>query len=103
MKVKVIKSYNDLQLKRVVKVGETLDVSEERAKELITDDNKAGYPLCEVFTEPELETDAPIDSDFPDVEPEVEAEADTEPETDTEADAEPEAAPKAKGRKKKEE
>lgn len=95
MKVKAIKTYNDLQLKRVVKAGETFDVSEERAKELITDDNNAGYPLCEVFTEPEIETAAPTDSDFPEAEPEVEAEAEVEPEA--------EAAPKAKGRKKKEE
>lgn len=34
MKVKCIKDYNDLQLKRLVTEGEELDVTEERAKVL---------------------------------------------------------------------
>lgn len=36
MKVKAIKDYNDTQFKRLVKTGEVLDVTEERAAVLIT-------------------------------------------------------------------
>ena len=46
MKIKILTEYNDLQLKRRVKVGEILDVSEERAKELTTTNNKAHMILA---------------------------------------------------------
>ena len=36
MKVKAIKDYNDLQLKRLVKTDEEITVSEARGKELIS-------------------------------------------------------------------
>ncbi len=35
MKVRAIKEYNDLQKKRLVKVGEEFEVSAERGKELL--------------------------------------------------------------------
>ena len=35
MRVKAIKDYNDLQLKRLVKAGEEFDVNEDRADQLI--------------------------------------------------------------------
>lgn len=48
MKIKILHEYNDLQLKRRVEVGEVLDVSEERAKELTTENNKAHTVLAEI-------------------------------------------------------
>lgn len=48
MKIKILTEYNDLQLKRKVIVGEILDVSEERAKELTTTNNKAHMILAEI-------------------------------------------------------
>ena len=53
MKVKAIKSYYDLQQHKAVKVGDEFEVSAERAKELTTAGNKAGYALCEVVEENE--------------------------------------------------
>lgn len=35
MKVKCVANYNDLQLKRLVKAGEELDVTDARAKALV--------------------------------------------------------------------
>ena len=35
MKVRAIRTYNDLQLNRMVNVGEELDVTEDRADQLI--------------------------------------------------------------------
>lgn len=55
MKVKVINEYHDKQLDRIVKVGEELDVTEARAKELIYHDvAEATTPTTtdEVATEP---------------------------------------------------
>lgn len=51
MKVKVINEYHDKQLDRIVKVGEELDVTNERAKELIYHD-VAEPTTPEVVTEP---------------------------------------------------
>ena len=53
MKVKCMKNYTDLVLGRMVKRGEVLDVSEERAEELTTANNKSGYILCAKVAEPE--------------------------------------------------
>ena len=123
MKVRPIKTYNDLVLKRMVTPSDPpFEVSEERAAELTTANNKAGYPLCEIVEEegttpdestaPDLETDAPIDSDFPDTEivaplsEELAKDAETVDVNEAEAEpielAESEAAPKAKSRNKKE-
>ena len=49
MLVKCIKDYYDLQLKRAVKVNDTIEVTEERAKALCSAQNKAGAVLCEVI------------------------------------------------------
>ena len=51
MKIRVLHEYNDLQLKRKVEVDEILDVSEERAKELTTKNNRAQMILAEVIKE----------------------------------------------------
>lgn len=48
MLIKCIKNYFDLELKRSIKVNETIDVTEARAKELCSVDNKAGFVLCEL-------------------------------------------------------
>ena len=55
MKVKCIKAYYDLQLKKSVNVGEVYDVTDERAEELGSANNKAGVVLVEVLpdTEPQ--------------------------------------------------
>jgi len=103
MKVKAIRDYYDLKLKKnvLVKDNEVFEVSEERAKELTTADNKAGYPVCVVVedeTEPE-QADTPADETEPE---QADTPADeTEPEqADTPAD---ETEPANRGRKKKEE
>ena len=51
MKVRAIKPYNDLQLKKYVRAGDEFEVTEERAAELTSENNKAGQVLCEVVTE----------------------------------------------------
>lgn len=55
MKVKCIKTYHDMQLKRLVKAGEEYEVSDARGKELTTSNNRAGYALCEEVTTPTTE------------------------------------------------
>jgi len=55
MRVKCIKDYQDLELKRLVKVGEEFEVSEARGKALTTVNNKAGRILCEEVTTPTTE------------------------------------------------
>lgn len=52
MKVKCIKDYYDLELKKNVSKGTEFEVTEERGKALTTSNNKAGYPLCEEVTAP---------------------------------------------------
>lgn len=49
MKVKAIKTYYDLELKKVITDKDPeFEVSEARAKELSGYKNKAGYPLVEI-------------------------------------------------------
>lgn len=48
MKVKCVKDYFDLHLKRTVKKGEALSMPKERAVELSGEQNKAGMPLVEI-------------------------------------------------------
>ena len=55
MRVKCIKAYQDLQLKRLVNVGEEFEVSDSRGKELTTVNNKSGRILCEEVTTPTTE------------------------------------------------
>lgn len=52
MRVKCVKEYYDLQLKKTVQVGEVYDVAEERAMELASTNNKAGAVLVEMQPEP---------------------------------------------------
>lgn len=54
MKVKAIKDYNDLVLNKLIKEGTEFEVSEARAKELSTTNNKAGMVLVEVLEEPKV-------------------------------------------------
>ena len=49
MRVRCIESYYDLKLKRNVKAGDEYEVTEERAKELSSTDNKAKRILVEVL------------------------------------------------------
>lgn len=58
MQVKCIESYYDLIQKKSIKVGEVFEVSKERAQELATSDNKAGFPLVVI-----LENDSNVKSD----------------------------------------
>lgn len=53
MKVRVIKEYYDLELKKTVKVDEEFTVSEARGKALTTKNNKACCVLCKVVEEAE--------------------------------------------------
>ena len=52
MRVKCIKDYHDLELKKKVTKGTEFEVTEARGKALTTNDNKAGYPLCEEVIAP---------------------------------------------------
>lgn len=47
MRVRCIKAYYDLELKKDVFKGDEFDVSDARGKALTTTANKTGYPLCE--------------------------------------------------------
>lgn len=51
MKVRVIENYFDLQLKKTVTAGDEFEVSEARAEELTSANNKAGRALCELVRE----------------------------------------------------
>jgi ribosomal protein L21 len=51
MKVKCIKAYYDLQLKKSINVDDILEVDEARGAELTTKNNKAGQVLAEVVEE----------------------------------------------------
>lgn len=55
MRVKCIKSYQDLELNKLVKVGEEFEVSEIRGKSLTSVNNKSGSILCEEVTTPTTE------------------------------------------------
>lgn len=50
MKVKCIKDYYDIELKKTVVKGTEYEVADARGKALTTHNNKAGYPLCEEVT-----------------------------------------------------
>ena len=49
MRVRCIEAYYDLELKKNIKAGEEYELSEERAKELSSIDNKAKRILVEVL------------------------------------------------------
>lgn len=53
MKVKAIKDFYDLVRKTDVKAGDEFEVSEARATELSTANNRAGYAVCEVLADVE--------------------------------------------------
>jgi hypothetical protein len=55
MRVKCIKDYYDIELKKDVIKDTEFDVSDARGKALTTHGNKAGYPLCEEVTTPTTE------------------------------------------------
>lgn len=52
MRVKCIKDYYDLELKKNVAKDDEFEVDDARGKALTTHNNKAGYPLCEEVTTP---------------------------------------------------
>lgn len=52
MKVKCIKDYYDIELKKTIVNGTEFEVADARGKALTTHNNKAGYPLCEEVTTP---------------------------------------------------
>lgn len=52
MKVKAIKDYFDLELKKMIKTGEEFETSETRAKELASKENKAKQPLVVIIEKP---------------------------------------------------
>lgn len=52
MKVKALKGYNDLVLNKFINAGTVFEVSEARAKELSTTNNKSGMVLVEVLEQP---------------------------------------------------
>lgn len=56
-KIKVIKDYYDLELKKNVSVDDELTVSDDRAAELCSVNNKAGIILAELITEPDTESE----------------------------------------------
>ena len=56
MRVKCVKAYYDLELKKNVSVGEEFDVTTARGQALTSTDNKAGMVLCEELV---AATDAP--------------------------------------------
>lgn len=50
MKVKCIKDYYDIELKKTVVKDTEFEVADARGKALISHNNKAGHPLCEEVT-----------------------------------------------------
>lgn len=103
MKVKCMKNYTDLVLGRMVKRGEVLEVSEERAEELTTANNKSGYILCAKVAEPEKaeEVAEEVQESAEEVQ-EVAQESAEEVQEPVEEAEEVEEAPAKKTRKKKE-
>lgn len=47
MKVRALKTYYDLVLKKTIEEGQEIEVTEERAAELSNNENKAGMKLVE--------------------------------------------------------
>ena len=62
-KIKVIKPYYDLELKKNIAVDDELTVSDDRAAELCSKNNKAGIILAEYVTESEPDTEPDNDSE----------------------------------------
>ena len=56
-KIKIVYEYFDLQLKKKLLVGDELTVSDDRAAELCSVNNKAGIILAELITESYSESD----------------------------------------------
>ena len=56
MKVKALKTYYDLVLKKEIKEGQEVEMTEERAAELSTEKNKTGLKLVEIMGTAEQET-----------------------------------------------
>lgn len=56
MKVKALKTYYDLVLKKEIKEGQEVEMTEERATELSTEKNKTGLKLVEIMGTAEQET-----------------------------------------------
>lgn len=86
---KVIKFFTDLKdHDHVYRVGDIfprkgLTVSEERLKELSTDQNKRGIPLIKAVAENKPEAEPKVElQEEPAPMPEIEPEAETEPEKD---------------------
>ena len=52
MRVKCIKDYYDIELKKTVVKGAEFEVADARGKALTTHNNKAGEPLCEEVPTP---------------------------------------------------
>lgn len=77
MKVRAIREYYDLELKKSVKVGDELTVSAARGKALSSKNNKAGYILCEV-----IEADATTTTTEKVVEAKAEAKTEAKAETE---------------------
>lgn len=50
MRVKCVKSYYDLKLKKTINAGDEFEVDDARAKELSSVNNKAGSVLVEIIT-----------------------------------------------------
>lgn len=48
-KVKVIKPYYDLKLKKSLSAGDEVEMTEERAAQLSTNNNAMGCPLVEIL------------------------------------------------------
>ena len=50
MRVKCVKSYYDLKLKKTINAGDEFEVDDARAKELSSVNNRAGSVLVEIIT-----------------------------------------------------
>lgn len=51
MQVRALKDYYDITLKQTIKKGQEVEMTEERAKELSTKENKAKMKLVEIINE----------------------------------------------------
>lgn len=100
MKVKALKTYYDLVLKKEIKEGQEVEMTEERAAELSTEKNKTGLKLVEIMETAEQETpeEAPEEAQEETVAEETPEEA---VETVSDSDTEEEKKPQTKRRGKK--
>ena len=96
MKVKALKTYYDLVLKKEIKEGQEVEMTEERAAELSTEKNKTGLKLVEIMGTAEQET--PEEAQEETVAEETPEEA---VETVSDSDTEEEKKPQTKRRGKK--